>query len=157
MKFITTVLAVKDIERSKNFYQKLFKQKITLDLGRNVTFHGGFTLQQDFDWLLGIDAEKIKKRSHNMELYFEVDNFNLFLKKLDLFPEIKWVHPPRMHSWKQRVIRVYDPDGHIIEIGESMRIIAQRYLEKGYSAEKVAAIIEHPIDFVRHVAQTLKT
>lgn len=49
----------------------------------------------------------------------------------------------------QRVIRFYDPDFHMIEIGESMDVIAKRYLSQGFSAEKVSDIIQHPIEFVQ--------
>lgn len=30
------------------------------------------------------------------------------------------------HSWGQRVIRIYDPDCHVIEIGESMEYVNSR-------------------------------
>ena len=39
------------------------------------------------------------------------------------------------HEWKQRVVRIYDPDFHIIEIGESMAVIARRYLAKGHCVQ----------------------
>ena len=42
--------------------------------------------------------------------------------------EIEYVHPLRKYEWQQRVVRIYDPDMHIIEIGESMAMIARRYL-----------------------------
>lgn len=60
------------------------------------------------------------------------------------------VHPPKKHEWQQRVVRVYDPDFHMIEIGESMEVIAKRYLSQGLSVEKVSEIIQHPIEFVKN-------
>lgn len=47
--------------------------------------------------------------------------------------------------------RIYDPDYHIIEIGESMAVIAKRYLNDGYSVEETAEIIQHPVEFVEMV------
>jgi catechol 2,3-dioxygenase-like lactoylglutathione lyase family enzyme len=35
-----TVLLTKDIEKSKDFYNKLLGQKIIMDFGRNVGFEG---------------------------------------------------------------------------------------------------------------------
>ena len=58
------------------------------------------------------------------------------------------VHPPKKHEWQQRVARIFDPDGHIIEIGESMKVIAQRYLRMGCSVEETAQIIQHLAEFV---------
>ena len=151
MKYICTLLAVKDVERSKCFYKELFNQEVVLDLGRNVTFSGGFAIQQDFAWLVGIDENSVKEQSHNMELYFEVEDFDAFISKLSIYETypIKYVHQPRKHDWKQRVVRIYDPDNHIIEIGESMGCIAKRYLAEGYSVEETATIIQHPVEFVK--------
>ncbi|MEA4988523.1 MAG: glyoxalase/bleomycin resistance/dioxygenase family protein [Anaerovorax sp.] len=149
MKFQLALLAVKSVEVSKNFYRELFDQTVVLDLGRNVTFSGGFAIQEDFDWLTNIPTDSMLQKSHNMELYFEVEDFDIFIQKLESYPNIVYVHEPKMHEWKQRVVRIYDPDYHMIEIGESMAVIAKRYLSEGYSIEETAEIIQHPIDFVK--------
>ena len=33
--------------------------------------------------------------------------------------------------WGQRVLRVYDPDGHVIEIGEAMEMVVRRLQGQG--------------------------
>lgn len=48
MKFKLALLAVQDVERSKKFYHDFFDQIVVLDLGWNVTFSGGFAIQQNF-------------------------------------------------------------------------------------------------------------
>lgn len=149
MKFQLPLLAVEDVEVSKKFYHQLFQQEVVLDLGKNVTFSGGFAIQQDFAWLTDIAPDSVIQNSHNMELYFEVEDFDEFLLLLEKHPEVKLVHPPKKHEWQQRVVRIYDPDFHMIEIGESMEVIAKRYLAQGLSVEKVAEIIQHPIAFVQ--------
>lgn len=117
---------MQDVEISKKFYKQIFDQEVVLDLGKNVTFSGGFAIQQDFAWLTDIDPASVNKKSHNMELYFEVDDFDEFLLLLEKHKEVQFVHPPKKHEWQQRVIRIYDPDFHMIEIGESMEVIAKR-------------------------------
>ena len=119
-----------------------------MDLGRNVTVSGGFAVQEGLDWLLDIPKETLVWRPRNMELYFEVEDFDVFLEKLAAYPEVEQVHPPKKHEWQQRVARIFDPDGHIIEIGESMKVIAQRYLRMGCSVEETAQIIQHLAEFV---------
>ncbi|QEY34428.1 glyoxalase/bleomycin resistance/dioxygenase family protein [Caproiciproducens galactitolivorans] len=156
MKFQLALLAVKDVEISKKFYSDLFEQKVVLDLGWNVTFSGGFAIQQNFAWLTGLSEGDIVEKSNNMELYFEVDDFDEFLEKLHAHPEIKYVHPPKKHEWQQRVVRIYDPDYHMIEVGESMEVIARRYLKDGFTAEETAKIIQHPLEFVKRVQESLK-
>ena len=42
------------------------------------------------------------------------------------------------HSWGQRVVRFYDPDGHLIEVGESMRQVVHRFLAQGLTVAEVA-------------------
>ena len=84
-----------------------------------------------------------------MELYFETDDFDAFLEKLARFPETEMVHAPKKHDWQQRVIRFYDPDGHMIEVGEAMSVIAKRFLKEGKTPEETAALIEHPLEFVQ--------
>lgn len=149
IRYQVALLAVKDVEASKKFYGELLGQRVVLDLGKNVTFSGGFAVQEDFAWLTDIPEGSPVERSRNMELYFEADDFDAFLERLRKYPGVEYVHPPKKHDWQQRVVRIYDPDGHMIEIGESMAVIARRYLAQGYSVEQTAEVIQHPVAFVR--------
>lgn len=155
MKFKLVLLAVKDVEISKQFYDELFGQKVVLDLGWNVTFSGGFGIQQNFAWLTGLPQDEVVEKSNNMELYFEVEDFDGFINKLKTYSNIEYVHSPKKHDWQQRVVRIYDPDHHIIEVGESMEVIAKRYLAAGYSVEETAEIIHHPVNFVKKIQSVL--
>lgn len=148
LEFKLPLIAVKNIEISKKFYSELFGQTVSLDLGKNVTLSGGFALQEDFKQLASLPEEPSFDKCFNMELYFEVDDFDAFLVRLSAFSEIEQVHPPKKHDWQQRVVRIFDPDGHIIEIGESMAVIARRFLAEGKSAEETAELIMHPLEFV---------
>ena len=156
MKFRMPLLAVRDVEVSKKFYCDLFEQEVVLDLGKNVVFSGGFSVQQDFDKLTGVPKTTILHQSHNMELYFEVDDFDAFTDKLRGHLDVELVHAPMTHKWQQRVVRLYDPDWHMIEVGESMENIARRLLEEGHTAEETAALIHHPIEFVEQCRKGLK-
>lgn len=149
MRFVSALIAVSDVERSKAFYGDLFRQKVSLDLGWNVAFDGGFAIQQNFAWLTGLPEDSVVPRAHNMELYFEVDDFDRFLEDLARHPEIELVHPPKRHDWQQRVVRLYDPDGHILEVGESMAVIARRFVREGRTIEETALLIQHPVEAVK--------
>jgi catechol 2,3-dioxygenase-like lactoylglutathione lyase family enzyme len=153
MKFVCPLIAVNNLENSKRFYMELLDQEITLDLGWNVMFSGGFAIQMNFAKLLEIDPGSVVSRSHNFELYFEEDDFEAFLERLNNLEGIEYVHPPKKHEWQQRVVRIYDPDRHIVEIGESMAVIARRLLEEGKTIEETARLIQHPVEFVRSVGQ----
>lgn len=148
MKLQTTLLAVSDLEKSLEFYNNILEQEVILDLGWCKTLSGGFTIQLNFDIIACFEKDSIIKKSHNMELYFEVEDFDSFIEKLSQY-DVEYVHPPKKYEWQQRVVRIYDPDYHIIEIGESMRAIAKRYIDDGYSISETAEIIQHPIEFVK--------
>lgn len=133
MKYQGVCIAVKDVNLSKKFYQDLFDLEVFQDYGINISF-GGLSLQQDFDWLLGIPKDSVLKRSHNMELYFEEDEFDGFITKLTQRNDIRYIRDGVAEAgWGQRAIRFYDLDGHIIEVGESMKMVVKRFLDSGMS------------------------
>lgn len=152
MKFAGPIIAVSDIEASKKFYTELLGQQIGMDFGINVGFNSGLSLQQDYADLAGIDPRSVIKKSHNFELYFEEEDYEGFLEKLGKRKDIEYVHHTRKYPWQQRVIRIYDPDKHIIEIGEAMAAIVRRYLAEGKTVEETAELIQHPIEYVQSVA-----
>lgn len=59
MRYTGFVISVKDINASKKFYEELFDLEVYQDYGINITFDCGLSLQQDFDWLINIEKEKI--------------------------------------------------------------------------------------------------
>ena len=49
------------------------------------------------------------------------ENIEAFIEKLEQFyPSVKYVNKLITHSWGQKVIRFYDPDGNLIEVGTPM-------------------------------------
>ncbi len=118
MKYICTVISVSDIEAAKKFYKDLFGLKIYQDYGKNIAFTCGLALQQDFDWLVNLPKEKVLKKSNNVEIAFEESDFDEFLIRLKQYENIEYLDEVMEHTWGQRVIRFYDLDGHIIEVGE---------------------------------------
>ena len=108
------------------------------DYGRNIAFTCGLALQQDFDWLVHLPKESILKKSNNVELCFEEQDFDSFLHKLKKYPNIECLGEVIEHSWGQRVIRFYDLDGHIIEVGENMKMVIKRFLASGMTIDEVS-------------------
>lgn len=138
MKFTSTVLSVADVNASRRFYQELFGLELYQDYGINISFTCGLSLQQEFDWLVQIPKGEISFKPNNMELCFEEEDFDGFLEKLRRFPNIVFLGDVVQHSWGQRVVRFYDPDGHIIEVGESMKMVIQRFLNAGLTMEEIS-------------------
>lgn len=138
MKYLCTVISVRDIKSSRKFYEDLFGLEIYQDYGINIAFTCGLALQQEFDWLVNLPKEKILKRPNNIELCFEEENFDDFLNKLDGYPDIQCLGDVIQHSWGQRVVRFYDLDEHIIEVGESMKDVINRFISFGLSMKEIS-------------------
>lgn len=146
MKFVGGLLAVRDMERSKAFYQKYLGQEIIIDYGANVTLTGGFSLQTLESWRGFIGGLDVNFKGNDTELYFEAGNFDDFLKTIG---ELELVHPPVEHSWGQRGVRFYDPDGHIIEVGEKLTAVVGRFVKAGMSAPQIAARMDVKEEYVK--------
>ena len=61
---------------------------------------------------------------------------------------MEYVHPIMGHSWEQREVRIYDPDKHIIEIGENIKVVCKRFLDSGMTPEQIAERMDVPMKFV---------
>ena len=153
MKFSCSLISVKDISASRKFYEDLFGLEAKYDFGANIVFSCGLSLQQGFAELAGIPSDDVVYKANNFELCFEEENFDAFVFVLKKRPEIVYLHDIIEHSWGQRVIRFYDPDGHIIEVGESMCSVVKRFLDQGLTIEETATRTQHPIDFVKSCAE----
>ena len=151
MKFEASLIAVKDIEAARTFYENILNQTVALDLGWNLSFEGGFALQMNFDQLVGEDGFAVSYHANDHELYFEEEDLDAFITHLEQH-EIKYVHKAKEYPWGQRVIRFYDLDGHVIEVGESMASVFKRFHDQGMSVEAIAEKTMHPVDFVnKHI------
>ena len=120
MRLRNILIVVKDIERSKKFYHDLFGLDIVLDNDGNIILTEGLVLQDEKIWkdFLG---KTIIPESNACELYFEEQNIERFVEKLErLYPDIQYVNRLMTHSWGQKVVRFYDFDGNLIEVGTPM-------------------------------------
>ena len=146
MKHVCMLISVADINAARKFYEDLFGIEVFQDYGRNIAFTCGLALQQDFDWLVDLSKEKILKKSNNAEIVFEEQDFDGFLNKLREYPDIEYLGEVIEHSWGQRVIRFYDLDGHIIEVGEDMKMVIKRFLDSGMTMEEVSVKMDASIE-----------
>ena len=147
MKYTGTLIAVKDIEKSKQFYHGVLGLEVVADFGANVTLTGGIVLQTLETWRSFIHTDDVTLKSNAGELYFETEELDVFCKHLESF-DIRSVHKLYEHPWGPRVVRFYDPDGHIIEAAEKLDAIIARFVVQGLSPEKTADRMGIPLDFV---------
>ena len=151
MKTLTTLIAVRDMEKSLKFYHDILEQDVRDDFGTNKVLSGGLCLQTLSSWATFINREEsgISFGGGEFELYFETDDMEAFAEKLEAYGGISYVHPVSMQSWGQRSIRIYDPDNHIIEIGENMDMVVSRIFGELGTIELAAARMDVSPEYVR--------
>ena len=149
MKTAMPLLVVSDLTRSKKFYEEVLHQTIVADFGANITFDGGVALQTLDSWRAFIDGAEVSFGGCDAELYLEEDDFDAFWQKLQSHPDIRLVHPAKTHAWGQRVVRFFDPDRHIIEVGEPLFRVAVRFAAEGMDSDAIAKRMGIPDEAVR--------
>ena len=147
MKMKNTMLVVKDMERSKKFYWEVMGLRTLVDLQIHAVLTGGLGLQTEASWQ-GFIEQETSYKGNDAEIYFEEDDFEPFIEKLTKM-DIEYVHPPYTHEWGQRVVRFSDPDYHILEVGESMKIVCRRFLDAGLDEMQIAKKTSLPLKAVR--------
>lgn len=117
MKLKNILIVVKDIERSRQFYHDIFGLELILDNDGNMILSEGLVLQDEKIWREFLGRDVIPE-NNSCELYFEEADLEGFAERLEkLYPEVRYVNRLMTHSWGQKVVRFYDPDGNLIEVG----------------------------------------
>ena len=118
MRLKNVLLVVEDISKSAAFYKELFGLCVLNDFGGNVILTEGLVLQERKGFEKLVEKE-VSYGGNAAELFFVEDDLEAFQEKLEKSSfEISYVHPLKTYEWGQKAIRIYDPDGHLIEIGE---------------------------------------
>lgn len=120
MRLKNILIVVEDVERSRSFYRELFGLDVVSDFGGNMILTEGLVLQERKLW-----EERTGKRAvsgdGDAELYFEERSMDSFLEKLAAYPEpVRYLNRLQVNDWGKRIVRIYDPDGHVIEVSEAM-------------------------------------
>ena len=117
MKCKGTLIVVKDCRKALKYYQDVFGFELIRDNDGNMELSDHLYLQEEQYWER-FTGKRVVPQSNHSELYFEEPEIDGFLKKLErLYPDTEFVKHLTTHSWGQRVVRFYDPDGNLIEVG----------------------------------------
>ena len=148
--FYAPVVFVKDIENSKNFYKDVLEQEIEHDFGKNVIFKSKVSL-----WEIDPNSEiaSVKGDSFNgnaFELYFETADIEGVLTKLKSHG-LDLLHDLKTEPWGQMTFRFFDPDHHLVEIGESMHTFVSRIFKETGSIDSVAQITGISEDVIKKI------
>jgi predicted enzyme related to lactoylglutathione lyase len=123
--FYNTIVFVKDIKVSKIFYESVIGLKIEQDYETIVFFENHFVIHNRNNIIQTVFGNKplLKKRQgrKNILIYFETDDIELSFQQITE-NKVDLIHPIKKQEWGQNVFRFYDPDKHIVEIGEAFHL-----------------------------------
>ncbi|WP_461636655.1 VOC family protein [Labilibaculum euxinus] len=155
MKFHSSVLFVKDIEISKDFYIRVLNQEIEHDFGKNVIFKSGLTIWEPAPNHIIEKELNTKGDLNRFELYFETELLEEFCERLKMKKTV-FLHEIHEESWGQRSIRFFDPDNHLIEVGEPMEVFVMNMKNEGLSIKQIARKSGIPLETVETIILRLK-
>lgn len=149
LELTSAVLFVSDIEKSKEFYVKVLNREIENDFGNNVGLKGGIGLWQPREnHIVMTGCNDVKTKSNRTELYFESNDI---AKDYNILKQhkVNFLHELLEEQWGQLTVRFFDPDYHLIEIGESLPTFVKRMYNEGLSEQQVAEKTGIPIETVQ--------
>ena len=95
-------------------------QSFVISDGVLLKYSGNDTIVNIPSSVVRIAANAFESRLDVIEITIpdSVKDIESFAEKLkDLYPDTVYVNQLMTHSWGQKVIRFYDPDGNLIEVG----------------------------------------
>lgn len=148
MSFVSSIIVVEEIARSRLLYENILHLKVSADFGiYNVGFEGGLSLYRRafFQELIGGQADLGKH--NNLVLYFEVDHLEQLEEEI-IQSGFTFIHKIREQPWKQRNFRFYDYDNHVLEIAERMDVVINRLVQTGNSTEEISKLTGYSVEQV---------
>lgn len=150
----SAVIFVRDIDASRLFYEDVLGQVVAMDHGPNVGFESGFAIWQAehaSQIVYGRPDDPSRPLGcNNLELYFETDDLGSFWTRV-VEANAQVIHPVREQPWGQRVLRIADPDGHMIEVAEPMHVVVERFGAQGLDADAIVQRTSMPLGIVRQI------
>lgn len=147
----TAVLFVRDAQQAREFYESLLGFHVVAEFGgTNIIFREGFALWQPMPEHV---IPKAYPDMHNAELpprgelCYETEDIDGVYTELKA-GEVRFLHEIREEEWGQRSVRFFDPDGHLIEVGESMHVFVRRFRNQGLTPEQIAERTFMPLPMV---------
>ncbi|MBR5474307.1 MAG: hypothetical protein IKU83_02735 [Lachnospiraceae bacterium] len=118
MRLKNFVIVVDDMEQSMKFYSDLFGLVKVREFEGNIILSDGLVLQERKSWEHAIKQE-VSYQGHSCILYFETPSLIKFLEKVWASAwAVNLVHPMGEDGSDRHLVRLYDPDGHVIEVSE---------------------------------------
>lgn len=138
IRYDSAVLMTEDISRMKEFYAGIMGQQIKHDFGACVIFKCGIAiwkLESGFPLAKAIGTKRGPNGS--LEICFDTEDFESDAACIKNAGAVL-VHDVAEEQWGQLTIRFLDPDGNLVELGESIPCFCRRLYASGMSLRQVS-------------------
>jgi catechol 2,3-dioxygenase-like lactoylglutathione lyase family enzyme len=151
---LSAIAFVRDITAAKKFYTEVLGFAIESDFGINVALQGGTALWQlDPNHIipqhLGADAIG-NQRVNRFELYFESEDIEGVCARVRA-SGAEFLHMLHEEPYGQRTVRFFDPDHHLVEVGEPMAAVVRRLHGGNMAPEQIARKTGMPLAQVSEI------
>lgn len=89
-------------------------------------------------------AAALDRKFSRFELYFETEDIESLWADVQA-SGVELLHPLQEEPYAQRTVRFFDPDRHLIEVGEDMPVVMRRLSKDGMTFEQIAQKTGFPI------------
>jgi predicted enzyme related to lactoylglutathione lyase len=155
-RYVSAVLFVKDIAASRQFYEGMFEQQVDTDFGKNIGYKSGLSLWEvgvAHQIIYGCDYASLESLGQkNFEIYFESEDIETAWQELQS-TGVTMIQSLYEQPWGQRTLRVADPDGHIVELGEPMPLAVKRLAAQGLDHTAISARTMMPVCVIANILQ----
>ena len=150
MRYHSAVLFVTNIEASTKFYTELLGFKVADDFGNNLAFEEGLSLWQVQDSHDIAKKLPVAGPGNRFELCFEHEDMDDLYEQLKS-AKVKFFQHLNEETWGQRTVRFFDPDGHLIEVGEPMEVFVKNLAQRALSSTEIQEKTGMPIITVNEI------
>ena len=140
VRFQSTVLITKRFGEMKLFYTGLLGQEVRLDFGNCITLGCALTLwelREGYVLSEVLGPQGVRPGNGSLEICFETDDFDNEAVRIKA-DNVTLLHDVAEETWGQRTLRFFDPDGNIVELGESIPCFCRRLHASGLNIAEVA-------------------
>jgi len=152
--YTSAVLLARQYDRMVDFYRNVLEQQVRYDFDGCIQFESGLSI-----WRVREDHPVSKALSSRgggnaaLEICFETDDMDVQGTRIAAMG-VTLAHGVFEESWGQRTLRFFDPDGNLVELGESMPAFCKRMHLSGMSVEEIGKKTGIQQDTIKHFLES---
>jgi len=119
VQFRNSIALVDNVAVSKHFYKDILGLTVIKEFDTFVLFEDGFSIHDGKTYAEYIDEEFCGQSVCHTAFYFTASDIFEIQQKL-LQNNVKFIHEIIQQPWGEKCLRCYDPDCHVLEIGDDV-------------------------------------